>query len=200
MGILPMRNNPERHGQDAHATVRRSVDVDLQETQIRRWPGGFSQFPRGFSLIEVTLALSVASFALLAILGLLQTGVTSQRATIHQTGATSIATLIFSDLTSTSSQTNLSPRFQFNFASGAASPQTVYFSESGQPTGTVGSAPGADSRYRASVEIKPPAAGVRAPTGVRILVTWPAVSDPSPTAWPTKHAGSVDTWTALDRS
>ncbi len=167
-----------------------------------RLPAGDWEFGgrRGFSLIEVTLALSVASFALLAILGLLQTGVTSQRATTHQTGATSIATLVFSDLSSTLSQTNLSPRFQFDFAPGAASPQTVYFSESGQPTGSIGSAPGEDARYRASVEIQPPAAGSRAATGVRILVTWPAVSDPSPTSWPAKQAGSVDTWTALDRS
>lgn len=68
-----------------------------------------SQF--GFSLIEVTIALSVAAFCLLAILGLLQTGVTTQRATTEQTAATSIATMIFSDL-SAAAGTNATPAFR----------------------------------------------------------------------------------------
>jgi len=157
-----------------------------------------SQF--GFSLIEVTIALSVAAFCLLAILGLLQTGVTTQRATTEQTAATSIATMIFSDL-SAAAGTNATPRFQINLTPSAASPQTLFFSEGGKPTGLVGAPATSASRYRASLDVRAPAsASVKSATGVRILITWPAVTDPSPTQWPTKYAGAVETWTALDRN
>lgn len=141
----------------------------------------------------------MAAFALIAILGLLQTGLTSQKATTEQTAATGIATMIYSDLTAASG-TSTSPRFQINLSSTPPSPQTLYFSETGKPTGAIGSAAAATSRYRASIDIQSPAAGTKAPTGVRILVTWPAAADPQPSQWPAKQAGSVDTWTALDRN
>lgn len=153
----------------------------------------------GFSLIEVTIALSVAAFCLLAILGLLQTGITSQRATVEQTAATGIASLIFSDLTA--GGTNESPRFAFSLTNtNAGVVQTVYFNDGGKPTGDVGTPPTAESRFRASVEIRPPAAGVVAVTPVRILVSWPAAADPVPSQWPARHSGAVETWTALDRN
>ena len=151
-----------------------------------------------FSLIEVTIALSVAGFCLLAILGLLQTGVTSQRATTEQTAATGIISMIYADLVSAAG-TNASPRLQINLTN-AASPQTVFFNEGGKQTGAVGAAAAGDSRYRASLDIRPPASGTKAATGVRILVTWPAVADPSPGQWPAKYAGAVETWTAIDRN
>lgn len=156
------------------------------------------QWPRGFSLIEVTIALSVAAFCLLAILGLLQTGITSQRATVEQTAATGIASMIFSDLSA--GGTNKTARFQFALTNTAAGPQTVYFDDGGKPTGVVDSAATASSRYRASVEVRAPAAGTVAMTPVRILVTWPAAADPSASQWPSKFSGSVETWTALDRN
>ncbi len=155
--------------------------------------------PPGFSLIEVTIALSVAAFCLLAILGLLQTGITSQRATVEQTAATGIASLIFSDLTA--GGPNKTPRFKFSLTNSNANVvETVYFDTGGKPTGDVGTPPTTDSRFRASVEIRPPSGSVVAITPVRILVTWPAVADPVPSQWPTKHSGAVETWTALDRN
>ena len=166
--------------------------VDCQGPQ-----GGWRLGAAGFSLIEVTIALSVAAFCLLAILGLLQTGITSQKATVEQTAATGIASMIFSDL-SAGGTTNTA-RFKLDLASVAGNLQTLYFDESGKPTGLVGSAAAADSRYRASVEVRPPASGV-AVTPVRILVTWPAAADPVPSQWPAKFSGSVETWTALDRN
>lgn len=153
-------------------------------------------FPAGFSLIEVTIALSVAAFCLLAILGLLQTGITSQRATVEQTAATGIASMVFSDLTA--SGTNESPRFKILRGGASGGPQTIYFDDGGKPTGSLGSAPTQDSRYRATVEVRPPASGTRAAASVRILVTWPAAADPQPSQWPAKQAGAVETWTALD--
>jgi uncharacterized protein (TIGR02598 family) len=154
--------------------------------------------PPGFSLIEVTIALSVAAFCLLAILGLLQTGITSQRATVEQTAATGIASIIFSDLSA--GGTNTTARFKLDLTNVAGNLQTLYFDEAGKPTGLIGSAAAADSRYRASVEVRPPASGTVGVTPVRILVTWPAVADPVATQWPSKFSGAVETWTALDRN
>jgi uncharacterized protein (TIGR02598 family) len=155
--------------------------------------------PRGFSLIEVTIALSVAAFCLLAILGLLQTGITSQRATVEQTAATGIASMIFSDL-SAAAGTNKTARFEISLTNTAGGLQTLYFDESGKTTGTIGSAAVSGSRYRASVEVRAAATNTVAVSPVRILVTWPAAADPSPSQWPAKFSGSVETWTALDRN
>lgn len=162
---------------------------------------GNRECPRGqagFSLIEVTIALSVAAIVLLAILGLLQTGLTSQRATIEQTAATSLTTMIYSDILA-GAGTNVSPRFKIDLAS-STSPQTIYFNEAGKATGTIGTASTADSRYRVSLAVNPPASGAKGATGVRILVTWPAAADAVPGQWPARQTGSLDTWTAVDRN
>lgn len=150
----------------------------------------------GFSLIEVTIALSVAAFCLLAILGVLQTGIMSQRATVEQTAATGIATQIDADLAAGTNSTTA--RFHLNLTNGIL--QTLYFDEAGRPTGEVGSAAGADARYRASVTVRPPAAGKVEATKVHFLVTWPAAADPVPTQNPTRYSGSVEAWTARARN
>ena len=47
-----------------------------------------------FSLVEVTLALGVAAFCLIAVFGLLPVGVNSDQTSIQQTAAASLATSI----------------------------------------------------------------------------------------------------------
>src|SRR6266536_4051847 len=51
-----------------------------------------------FSLVEVTLALGVAAFCLVAVLGLLPTSLKTQQASIQQTTANQIISTIFSAL------------------------------------------------------------------------------------------------------
>ena len=51
-----------------------------------------------FSLVEVTLALGVAAFCLIAVLGLLPTSLKTQQTSIQQTTANQIISQIFSDL------------------------------------------------------------------------------------------------------
>jgi type II secretory pathway pseudopilin PulG len=51
-----------------------------------------------FSLVEVTLALGVAAFCLVAVLGLLPTSLRTQQTSIQQTTANQIISTIFSDL------------------------------------------------------------------------------------------------------
>jgi uncharacterized protein (TIGR02598 family) len=55
---------------------------------------------RGFSLVEVVLALEVIGFSLLAIIGLLPIGLQSGRASIQETRANHLAEQIFSTLRS----------------------------------------------------------------------------------------------------
>jgi len=144
-----------------------------------------------FSLVEVTLALGVAGFCLLAILGLLQTGLTSEKVIVGQTAAAGILSAVYSDLVSTPSTNTTSPNFQFSLTNQTLlTPQTVYFSEAGW-TNRVGQAPATNSRYRVSVGVQSTTTG---PTPVRILVTWPAAADP------TNASGAVEVVTALDRN
>src|SRR5947208_6788482 len=51
-----------------------------------------------FSLVEVTLALGVAAFCLIAVLGLLPTGLKTQQASIQQTTANTICSQVVADL------------------------------------------------------------------------------------------------------
>ena len=140
-----------------------------------------------FSLVEVTLALGVAGFCLLAILGLLQTGLTSEKVTVGQTAAAGILSAVYSDLASTPSTNTTSTNF--SIALNTTNAQTVYFSEAGW-TNKIGQAATPNSRYRASVYVSTNSG----PTPVRILVTWPAAADP------TNASGSAEVVTALNRN
>ena len=153
-----------------------------------------------FSLVEITIALGVAAFCLLAIVGLLQTGLTSEKATIGQTTGGGILSLIYSDLSASQANASLSPAYQFSLSNQTLNtPQTLYLSESGEPTGSIGSAPTGASRFRVSVGIQSPATNSQAPALARIVVTWPALADPVPGQWAAKASGSVEVLTALER-
>src|SRR6266496_2945962 len=83
-----------------------SVEVSMRGLAIRRNLIRYSKMKMkpplhkvaAFSLVEVTLALGVAAFALLAILGMLPTSLKTQQASIQQTTANEIISQIFSDL------------------------------------------------------------------------------------------------------
>ena len=57
---------------------------------------------RGFSLVEIALALGVIAFALLSVVALLSTGVKSNEISVEETRATAILTLLEADLRNTS--------------------------------------------------------------------------------------------------
>ncbi|XHR28345.1 MAG: hypothetical protein ACFUZC_20800 [Chthoniobacteraceae bacterium] len=165
----------------------------------------------GFSLVEVAMALGVAGFCLSSIVALLPVGIENTRSSIEQTAAASIAREVSADLRLAVSGTKqVSPLFQFRVPQSGESasgntPQTVYLDQSGVPAaGGVGSGPVAGgstfSRYRVSVGFTPPNAGERTATAVRILVTWPALGDTNPAAWPTQYSGSFETWVSLKQN
>jgi uncharacterized protein (TIGR02598 family) len=53
---------------------------------------------RGFSLVEVVIAIGVVAFAFIAILGLLPSGLSTFKSTINKTVSSQIAQRIFNDL------------------------------------------------------------------------------------------------------
>jgi uncharacterized protein (TIGR02598 family) len=165
----------------------------------------------GFSLVEVAMALGVAGFCLSGIVALLPVGIESVHSSIEQTTAASIARAVTADLRLAASGTNqVSPIFQFRIpqpgeAASGNTPQTVYLDQTGAPTASgVGSGPvtsgTAFSHYRVSVGFNPPATGERTATAARVLITWPALADPSPTQWPTQYSGLFEAWVSLGQN
>lgn len=154
---------------------------------------------RGFSLVEISIALGVAAFCLLAIVGLLQTGLASEQATVGKTAAWGILSSVSADLLATDSARTISSAYGIAF-SNSSSPQTLYFTKAGVPTGPLGNPPTEASYFRASVGLQDPGANSVAPTIARLLVTWPAAVDPQPGTWPSKASGSVEVVTALRRN
>jgi uncharacterized protein (TIGR02598 family) len=63
----------------------------------------------GFSLVEVVIAVGIAGFCLVAMLGLLPTGMKSVKASVEQTQATSLLGSIVTDLRSCSQGSITSP-------------------------------------------------------------------------------------------
>ena len=142
-------------------------------------PSSFTLHPSGFTLVEVTLALGVAAFCLLAIFGLIPTGINCNRASVEQTAAASLARAIVADLRTTPQNSNSSPQYTIPFPSTSA---PFYFAEDG----TAGNS---SSRYLATITINS-----GAPTAfANIRITWPA-SAPVASA-----SGSYEVTTAIGR-
>jgi uncharacterized protein (TIGR02598 family) len=143
----------------------------------------------GFSLVEVTLALGIAAFCLIALFGLLPLGIQTNQGSISQTAAASLLSSVAADLRATP-KTSLTS-LQYGIAFGTA--KILYFDGEGQAIAPKDAS--ATPRYRVTIAFPPSPAGPFAPTFVSLKVSWPAPVDPA-TATP---AGSIETFTALDR-
>lgn len=134
------------------------------------------KLPRGFSLIEVTVALGVAAFALVAVFGLLPVGINSSDSAIRQTEANAIFSSVLEDLRSTPSGATSSTyglTLPPDPTVPPASPSTLYLDE----TGRISAARDATSRYRLMVTFLG-APHAFAPVQTLLQVTWPAEADP----------------------
>jgi uncharacterized protein (TIGR02598 family) len=137
-----------------------------------------------FSLVEVTLALGVAAFCLMAVFGLMPVGVQTNRKATSQTAATNIMAAVVADLRATPSANNTSAQFGITFGTA----KTLYFDGAGQFTTTLG----ANSRYQLSLTWN-----ASAPSGLRyadLKVTWPAAATSA------NASGSLETFAAFDRN
>jgi type II secretory pathway pseudopilin PulG len=163
-----------------------------------------------FSLVEVTLALGVAAFALLAIMGMLPTGLKTQQASIQQTTANSIIAQIFSALradvrlppgqASKACPDPPDPNQPCNWDQlhghwrDRAVPDTLYFTQDAKQTGTINGSPPADAVFRAKITYRFPPTETTAVAD--ITVSWPARVDPAAGGVP---AGLVTTFVAVNR-
>src|SRR5882724_4262002 len=93
-----------------------------------------------FSLVEVTLALGVAAFCLIAVFGLMPVGVQTNRNATSQTAATNIMAAAVADLRATPTFNATSTQFGITFGTNA----TRYFDSAGQFTTSLNT----DSRYQ----------------------------------------------------
>jgi type II secretory pathway pseudopilin PulG len=158
-----------------------------------------------FSLVEVTLALGIAAFCLIAVFGLIPVGVQTNRNSTSQTAATSILASVVSDIRTTARATpGVAPSTLYRIiipAPGSiGNPQTRYFDGEGRcstdPAGSFrpdGSSwvPPIQTRYQLNIAFPLGATGV---TYADLKVIWPV----APT--PTNASGSVETFAAFGRS
>ena len=161
-----------------------------------------------FSLVEVTLAIGIAAFCLIAVIGLIPVGVQVNRNATSQTAATNIVTSVVTDLRATSKTQFSSPQFGITIPSdhtnGAASncqpcascwntqTQTKYFDNTGKVVAS------AAALYRVTLTLvqNPTATTTTGALFYDVRATWPAQADPCATT----PSGSVEMFAAFDRN
>ena len=151
---------------------------------------------KGFSLVEVTLAIGVAGFCLLALFGLLPAGMKSNQAAIQQMLAGNILTSVVTDLKTTPAteprgSATSSPLFQIPLpaSNSSASVSPLYFTEEGRLTENV-----AESRFRLTVTYAGNSSGSRAASLANVRITWPAAAEGA------NISGAVESFVAMDRN
>jgi uncharacterized protein (TIGR02598 family) len=158
----------------------------------------------GFSLVEVTLALGVAGFCLIALMALLPIGIKTNQTAFSQTAAATILSDVVADLRATPNPPSINTSAQYKITFDTS--KTLYFDSEGRcSTDVAGSikpdgsswSPPIQTRYRLVVTF--PVLGTN-PTYAKcanVKISWPAVVDPTSTT--TKPAGSIETVSAFDR-
>jgi len=160
----------------------------------------------GFSLAESTLALGVAAFCLIAVLGMLPAGLKTQQASVQQTTANEIMSAILADLRAdvrlppgqASKEHSQGLGLNGHWAA-VARPDTLFFTNEAKQTGSVTQGPAppapADAAFRAKITYYAPPTPGYTTSLADIAVSWPAQVDPT-TGVP---AGSVETFIAVNR-
>lgn len=156
-----------------------------------------------FSLVEITLALGVAGFCLLAVFGLMPVALNTQQVSVNQTKANAIISAVVDDLRA---DVRLPPGQQSKSKEGTAglglhghwaavaTPDTIFFTNDGNqtPPHTVNVSPPADAVFRVTVTyLFPPTATTSI---AKITISWPAAQSDL-----TKVAGSIDMFAAVNR-
>lgn len=162
----------------------------------------------GFTLVEVTLSLSIAAFCLTNLLGLIPVGIVSNQTSIEQTTAVGIVSGIVEDLRTTPKtnppSSQISPQFHFVIPSTGTGTHTLFLGQDGRPTGTLDTdaIPDKNPKYRATLQFTaadPSQPNQKGVTSVRILMTWPALADKTAAIAPCKFAGSYEAVVCLNR-
>jgi uncharacterized protein (TIGR02598 family) len=154
-----------------------------------------------FSLVEVTLALGIAAFCLIAVFGLLPVGMQTNRNAKSQTRATNLMAAVLADLRATPRIRTQSLQFCIPLTTSGAT-YTLYFDSEGRcssnlagstsPCGVAWNPPLA-TRYRVKVTF--PLTSNPNLMYADLTINWPAAADPA-TITP---SGSVEMFAAFDR-
>jgi uncharacterized protein (TIGR02598 family) len=153
----------------------------------------------GFSLVEVTLALGVAAISLVAIFGLLATGLQTNYSATEQTTSSDILAAVAADLRATPKTTPpggaaTSTQFGISIPAnpvGSTTTSTLYFNAQGQSSTSFNTS----SRYRLTITFRPNGAGSRTATFVDLRMTWPAAAAPT-----SANTGAAETFASLERN
>jgi len=154
-----------------------------------------------FSLVEVTLALGIAAFCLIAVFGLMPVGLQTNRNAKSQTRATNLMAAVMADLRATPRTNTQSLQFCIPLITSSTT-FTLYFDSEGRCSsdlagsnspcvGVAAWVPPLETRYRVKVTF--PLTGNL--TYADLKVTWPAAADPATTT----PSGSVEMFAAFDR-
>lgn len=179
--------------------MRQMLPSDLQSKRGSRLPAVLA-----FSLVEVTIALGIAAFCLIPLLGLLMIGLNVAHATSEQMAATGLATSIAADFQAIPANKR-TPRFKIALPTTGSYPSaspasTLFFAEDCVTSGSTAVASGiTHSRYRVDIAYGQRVATSQ-PIPVRILITWPAVANRTTLQWPTHTDGSVQILTCANGS
>jgi uncharacterized protein (TIGR02598 family) len=137
--------------------------------------------PSAFSLVELTFALGVAAFCLIAVFGLMPVGIQTNRNATSQSAAANIIASVIADMRATTS--SISPQYGITFGTA----KTLYFDAAGQFTTSLG----ANSRYLVSITFPSSPSGL---SYADVNITWPAAAAPA------NASGSVEMFAAFDRN
>jgi len=137
-----------------------------------------------FSLIEVTLALGIAAFCLIAVLGLMPVAVLTNRNATSRTEATNIMAAVAADLRAIPTTKTTSVQFSIVFGT----PKTLYFDNTGQFATSLGT----NSRYQ--VNVTWPDSGWSQLKYADVKVWWPAAASAA------NASGSTEMFAAFDRN
>ncbi len=152
-----------------------------------------------FSLVEVTLALGIAAFCLIAIFGLMPVGVQTNRNATSQTAATNIIAAVIADLRATPLTTppgsaTSSPQYQIpipeNPVGSVIIAPPLFFAGDG----TFSTSIQAQSRYQLTIAFLPNGPNTHTATFADLKVTWPAAATAA------NASGSTEMFAAFDRN
>jgi len=165
------------------------------------------QITSAFSLVELTLALGIAAFCLIAVFGLIPVAALTNRNATSQTRATNIMATVIADLRATSPTSTTSLHFAIPL--GTNTTTTRYFDSQAQcscdpagsqrinpvtspPTCTAVWTPALQTRYRLTITWS----GSPTLRYADLKVTWPAAVDPTTTT----PSGATEMFAAFDRN
>jgi len=137
-----------------------------------------------FSLIEVTLALGIAAFCLIAVLGLMPVAALMNRNATSRTAAMNIMAAVIADLRAIPTTKSTSAQFSIVFGT----PKTLYFDNTGQFATSLGT----NSRYQLNVTWSDSGWNGLKYAGVKVW--WPAAASAA------NASGSAQMFAAFDRN